>query len=188
MITLNPDTLFGKGLHRECFIHPDDKNKCIKVVTNGNQQETEREQGYYRLLEKNKISWDMLPRFYGNIDTDMGSGAVFELIRDSNGQVSKTLEYYLADTTFVASHREQIHQALAELKTYLLRYNIITMPIKSKNVLFRFNENNQGRLYIIDNIGNANLITIESHWPFLGRKKIIRRWDRFIKTLTTLKD
>ena len=80
--------MIGKGLHRECFIHPEDINKCIKVVVNGNQQETEREQSYYKFLQKKKIAWDMLPKFYGNIETNMGLGAVFDLIRDHNGQVS----------------------------------------------------------------------------------------------------
>jgi hypothetical protein len=50
MIALSSETMIGKGLHRECFIHPDDDNKCIKVVVNGNQQETDREQSYLQSL------------------------------------------------------------------------------------------------------------------------------------------
>jgi len=60
------------------------------------------------------------------------------------------------------------------------------MPIKSKNVLFQLNNKGIGHLYIIDNIGNANFIKIESYNAFLGRRKITRRWNRFIKTLTPL--
>ena len=184
MITLSPDTMIGKGLHRECFVHPEDNNRCIKVVTNGNQQETEREQGYYQLLEKKGISWDKLPRVYGNIDTNMGPGAVFELIRDPDGQVSKSLEQYLADKDYVEKHRNQLLGALDELKEYLLKYNIITMPIKPKNILYQQQNDAPGILYIIDNIGNANLIPIDSYIPFFGNRKILRRWNRFIDTLT----
>lgn len=73
MITLSPETMIGKGLHRECFIHPNDKSKCIKVVFYGNQQETRREQSYYKFLEKRRTPWDMLPKFHGNIETNLGS-------------------------------------------------------------------------------------------------------------------
>jgi PhoP regulatory network protein YrbL len=183
MITLSPSMMIGKGLHRECFIHPDDTNKCIKVVVYGNHQETDREQSYYNFLEKRKIAWDMLPRFHGNIETSMGPGAVFDLIRDHDGQVSNSLEHYLADKDYVATHKEQLLLALTDLKSYLLKNNIITMPIKSKNILYQIKSDSTGRLHIVDNIGNADFIPIASYSSFLGSKKILRRWNRFFRAL-----
>ena len=91
MLKLEPSALFGRGLRRECYFHPEDETKCIKIVVDGDHKETVREQSYYRLLEKRNISWRMLARFYGNVETNRGEGAVFELIRDYNGEVSKTL-------------------------------------------------------------------------------------------------
>lgn len=179
MIELNPSLMIGKGLHRECFIHPDDKNLCIKVVVNGNQQETDREQGYYQLLQKRNITWEMLPEFHGNVETNMGPGAVFDLIRDYDDQVSKTLEFYLADKEYVEQNKDQLLFALAELKKYLLKYNIITMPIKPKNILYQELNDQNGKLYIVDNIGNSEFIPYCSYLPYFGNKKIIRRWDRF---------
>ena len=183
MTALSPAIMIGKGLHRECFVHPKDETKCIKVVVYGNQQETEREQSYYRFLENKKISWDMLPKFHGNVETHMGLGAVFDLIRDHDGQISHTLEHYLADKKFVSLHRNQLLFALAQLKTYLLKNNIITMPIKPKNILYQLNQDDSGTLYIIDNIGNADFIPLATYSSWFGNKKILRRWQRFIKTL-----
>jgi hypothetical protein len=183
MITLKPTAMIGKGLHRECFIHPEDINKCIKVVVNGNQQETEREQSYYKFLQKQKIAWDMLPKFYGNIDTNMGQGAVFDLIRDHNGQVSKSLKYYLEDKEFVDLHRQKLLNALDELKSYLRKYNIITMPIKSKNILYQQTSEKTGTLHIIDNIGNADFFPLATYSSLLGNNKILRRWNRFYSNL-----
>jgi hypothetical protein len=172
MITLKPSAMIGKGLHRECFIHPEDINKCIKVVVNGNQQETEREQSYYNFLQKKKIAWDMLPKFYGNIETNMGLGAVFDLIRDHNGQVSKSLKHYLKDKEFVDLHRQK-----------LLKYNIITMPIKSKNILYQQTSEKTGTFHIIDNIGNADFFPLATYSSLLGNNKILRRWNRFYSNL-----
>lgn len=95
MLTLS--TLIGKGLHRECFIHPSDPSKCVKVVVHGNNQETKREQNYYHFLASKRIAMTMLPFFYGNVATNMGVGAVFDLVRDSDGKISHSLEYYLTN-------------------------------------------------------------------------------------------
>ena len=96
MLKLESSALLGRGLRRECYFHPEDENKCIKVVVAGDHKETVREQSYYRLLERRNIAWRMLARFYGNVETNLGEGAVFELIRDYNGEVSKTLVHYFS--------------------------------------------------------------------------------------------
>ena len=91
MIEINSSDIVGKGLHRECHAHPEDNNLCIKVAVNENIKETLREQKYYLFLKKRGISWDMLPKFYGNIETNMGPGAVFDLIRNHDAVSLKRL-------------------------------------------------------------------------------------------------
>ena len=34
IIQLNKDKFYGKGTHKKCFIHPDNKDLCIKVAYN----------------------------------------------------------------------------------------------------------------------------------------------------------
>lgn len=179
MINLAAEMMVGKGLHRECFAHPDNDNLCIKIVTNGNQQETQREQSYYKLLDKKDISWTMLPKFYGNLKTNMGNGAVFDLIRDHDSNTAKTLEHYLKDNALLQENHEDILNALQELKRYLIDQNIITMSIKPKNLLFQKQKNDRGKIYIVDNIGNSDLISISSYSYYFGKKKILRKWNNF---------
>ncbi|MCX4187625.1 YrbL family protein [Methylophaga sp. OBS4] len=183
MIKLKTEDPIGKGWHRECYQHPEDNNLCIKVVVNGNHKETEREQAYYRLLQKRLTDWQGLPRFHGNVETDMGWGAVFDLIRDHDGQVAKTLDHYLSDTILLEQYSQAIIEALKALKAYQVQHNVLSMSLKPKNLLFqRMNENN-GRVLIIDNIGNADLIPFCSYLSFLGKKKIARKWNRFKQLL-----
>jgi len=184
MIELNKEDMIGKGLHRECFPHPDSDNLCIKVVTNGNQQETEREQNYYQLLEKRNIAWDMLPRFHGNIDTNMGSGAVFDLVKDHEMSTSKTLEHYLNDNNISSELYDNLFHALQNLKNYLIRENIITMSIKPKNLLFQKKMDGSGKVIIIDNIGNSDFFPISSYSRYFGKKKILRKWHDFKNLLS----
>lgn len=179
MLTLEPSQLIGRGLRRECYFHPEDDRKCVKVVVAGDHKETFREQSYYRLLEKRGISWKMLARFYGNVETNRGPGAVFELVRDYDGNASRTLEHYFsggddADLTYQMLSRE-----LPLLKQYLLHWKIVTMSIKPDNIAFKKVNASEGHLVVIDNIGNSDFIPICNYVDIMAVRKIRRKWRRF---------
>lgn len=180
MIELQPEKMIGKGLHRECYVHPDDDSRCIKVVVNRGVEETRREQAYYKLLQKQGIDWQMLPKFYGNVSTTKGQGAVFDLVRDSDGHVAKTLEYYFQSTELTEQNQQGLAKAIALLKQYLLTQNIIVMTLKPKNIVYQRQSDDEGQAIIIDNIGNSDVIPISSYCRYFGRKKIERKWNRFI--------
>ncbi len=183
MILLNTSYFVGKGLHRECYIHPDDEQLCIKVVVAGDLSESKREQSYYKLLQKRGISWDILPRYHGVIETNMGAGAVFDLIRDFDGEVSKTLEYYLAAEQLDKAENPGLSQAISVFKQELHRQSIITMTLSPKNIMYKKTSSNEGRLVLIDNIGNSDFIPICSYIDSLAKKKITRKLHRFEQTV-----
>ncbi|MGD9300726.1 MAG: PhoP regulatory network protein YrbL [Desulfobacterales bacterium] len=179
MLTLESSTLIGKGLRRECYFHPEDENKCIKIVVAGDHKETAREQSYYRLLNKRKISWHMLARFHGNIETNRGTGAVFELIRDYDNGVSKTLEHYFAAENQTDLDYKELPRALTLLKQYLLRWKIVTMSLRPQNIVYKKINKSEGILVIIDNIGNSDFIPICDYVNWMAALKIRRKWQRF---------
>ncbi len=183
MLLLNASDFVGKGLHRECYIHPNDEQRCIKVVVAGDLSESKREQSYYKLLQKRGVSWDILPRFHGVIETNKGAGAVFDLIRDYDGEISKTLEYYLSSEQLDNAENLGISQAISVFKQELYRQSIITMTLSPKNIMYKKTGINEGRLIIIDNIGNSDFIPICSYIDSLAKKKITRKLLRFEKTV-----
>ncbi|WP_320040995.1 YrbL family protein [uncultured Desulfobacter sp.] len=184
MINIQPADLIGTGVHRKCYIHPENADQCIKIVYRGGQAETIREQKYYRYLSQKGISWEMLAQFHGNIETNFGTGAVFDLVRDYDGSISKTLDTYFNLTDETTVSYSNVIQCLYELKHYLLEYNIITMAFKPKNILYKRLSQTTGRCVIIDNIGNSDFIPICTYNKFLGNKKILRKWKRFEKALS----
>jgi hypothetical protein len=183
MLELESSSLIGRGLRRECYFHPGDESKCVKVVVAGDHKETVREQSYYRLLESRAISWEMLARFHGNAETNRGPGAVFELIRDYNGEVSKTLEHYISAENSKGIDYQDLGRALSVLKQYLLKWKIVTMTIRPDNVVYKKNNASEGALVIIDNIGNSDFIPICNYVDYIAIRKIHRKWQRFEDSL-----
>ncbi len=179
MINLDKSNLVGKGLHRECYRHPENENLCIKVVVFGNADETRREKRYYRHIEKRNISWDMIPMFHGDIETSLGIGSVFDLILDYNGAVSKTLEYYLSSNEKTEAHNDGLSSSLYLLKDYLLQQQIITMALKPKNISCKKMDSGSFRLFVVDNIGNSDFIPICNYSKYFAKKKILRKWKHF---------
>ena len=183
MIELKPETMIGKGLHRECYAHPDNPNRCIKVVVLRGEEETRREQAYYKFLQKRQITWEMLPKFYGVEATSMGPGAVFDLIRDADGEVGKTFEYYFESAELTEKNLIGLLTSLQALKTYLFSQNIITMSIKPKNIIYQRQDERSGVAVIIDNIGNSDAIPLASYCRTFGKIKMTRKWNKFIALL-----
>ena len=183
MIELQPVVMIGKGLHRECYVHPDNPNRCIKVVVLRGEEETRREQAYYKFLQKRQITWEMLPQFYGVESTSMGPGAVFDLVRDADGQVGKTFEHYFESIELTEQNIEGLITALQRLKTYLFAQNIITMSIKPKNIIYQRQNEQTGTAVIIDNIGNSDAIPLASYCRAFGKIKMTRKWHKFVALL-----
>lgn len=179
MLELKPNTLIGKGLHRECFTHPDNPALCVKVIVAGNSNENRREARYYGQLARRGVSWEMLSKFHGMVETNLGEGAIFDLVRDGDGEVSKPLAHYLESEALTAIHGDTLAGALRDLRTYLQRNRIITMTLKTKNILFQQDTRSSGKLVIVDNVGNSDFIPIANYSAVLARRKIRRKWLRF---------
>ena len=116
MIQLTDDLIFAEGGRRYCFVHPDDSNKCIKTLSpNGDPRKRKNEAVWYKKLrplsvfddnkrelksfreleKKGEIVWNHFPRCYGIQPTSRGDGMVTDLIRDADGNVSKTVRQYV---------------------------------------------------------------------------------------------
>lgn len=179
MLLLDETNFISRGLHRECYQHPNNNELCIKVVVNGDDSETSRELRYYHHLQRRAISWRMLPQYYGPVDTNKGPGYQFEVVKDFTGEVSSTLEHYLLDEALTVLYFPQLIQALNALRDYLLINGIVTMTIKAKNILFRRLSENSGEMVVVDNIGSSDFIPICNYSTFFARRKTRRKWERF---------
>lgn len=182
MISLNKSNIIGKGNHREVYVHPENPDLCIKIIVDGdeNLRQEKREVAYLKHLEKKGISWEMLSRYYGDVETNLGTGSVYDLILDYDGSVSKTLGYYIDSEEITTAHYDGLSKAIPALREYLLENRVITTTLAHRNVVYQIDKSGDSRLFVIDNIGNQEITPICTYVAYLGRRKIARKWLRFL--------
>jgi hypothetical protein len=171
----------GTGNERDTYIHPGDPRKCIKICKKKRPIQTDREVAYFKKLQRRKdLSWTHLPRFFETIPTNKGSGMVVEVIRDYDGQISKNLTHYLSTGLSLNHFRAELDQ----LKAYLVEHCIIfNYDMSADNLLYQRIDEENGRLMVIDGLGDTVFIPLLNLFKSHVTKKILRRWERFEKKL-----
>ncbi|QDF29532.1 YrbL family protein [Halarcobacter anaerophilus] len=183
MLFLTEDLLVNKGTNRVCYKHPKESSKCLKIDLKQNK-ETKRELKYYKRLEKKNIPFTMLSRYYGSEETNYGKAEVFELIRDSNGKVSKEVDKYLNDSNSSFEDIENLLKCIPFFKKYIFENKIYVKDLNTVNVMYQKNENSkENRLVIIDGLAHSNYNPIFYSCDYFVLKKIEICWEKFIKSI-----
>lgn len=180
MLQLNDSLIIGEGAHRRCYLHPYDREKCIKIVKDSNDIVQILENKYYAKLEKSNILWKHLSRRFGTVETNLGIGNVFELVSDFDENISLSISHYLGIKDNSEMNSEVIHKALTELKYFLCENKIIVRNLRPYNMLFKRINCQDGHIVIIDNIGHhKNRFHLTDHVHFLAKKNLLRKWQMF---------
>lgn len=182
MLDLNNANLIGKGSSRLCYEHPYDRNKCVKVTYIDAPEIIAKEMWHYRRLENRKTSWNQLARLYGLVETTMGTGAVFSLARDFDGTISTTLDSYLVDQDKTPPAK-QLSALLQDFRGYMLRECVVVRELKADNLVYQRLSPDNGRLVLIDGIGNNQFLPFANYIDVFARQLIRRKWRKFERHL-----
>lgn len=182
MLILNEEDFLAKGNERACYLHPEDKNKAIKVTLENSKRkknkQTKMEIAYYKQLEKKGLNnWKHLPQYFGEIKTNKGLGFIVEVIRDYDGQVSKNFAYYLKQDG-VQTYQKELEQYREYFVDNCIIFNYGMMP---KNMLLRKNSPTDFDLVLIDGLGDVSHFTLPNKIPYFARRRINRRWMKFVR-------
>ena len=177
MLQINSDPI-GKGRERACYVHPEDPRKAIKISAGKVSAQSRREIKFYRKLQKRGgVVEEHIPNFYGLCETNLGQGIVVDLIRNYDGEISRPLNWYLAQGFPIG----EFEPYLDELKqSFLQNLIIFNHDLTIGNLLVQKSSAIKVRLVAIDGLGDVIALDWLDYFPFLVRRKIRRRWARFI--------
>lgn len=176
----------GVGIERACYVHPQDPDKAVKISIKKRDLQSQREIKYYKkLLKRKNLKFKHLPQFYGEVDSNLGSGFVVDLVRDYNGKVSRTLLWYIKKGYAMS----EFEPYLRDLKKYFMKNLIIfNYDMMISNLLFQRVSKKKARLVLIDGLGDTVYIQWFNAFPSHVKSKIERRWGRFIRRLYRSKE
>ena len=182
-IQLTDEQFIAKGSHKQCFRHPQNKRQCIKVPYNKAGETDLNREIYYltHILKQRGPQSGILPAYYGTVQTNLGTGHVFELVCDFDGKIATSIETLLNAPGCTPAQIAQIHDALLHLRDQMLQYRVIAMSMYPENILYQRLDEKNFRLVLINDMGSASALPLDYVLAPMARAKIKRYWNRFIQ-------
>jgi len=176
----------GAGQERPCYAHPDDASRVVKIQKTDANKQTRRELALYaRLKQRGLRNFEHIPRCYGEVETNLGRGFVVDCVADYDGEISRSLWWYFEQGYPLS----EFSSYLEDLRRYLLDNQVFfSVDMGRYNILFQKLSPERARLVVIDGLGNHTAINWLDHIDFFARRKIRRRWQRFIDRLHVYSD
>ena len=167
----------GDGTERLCYIYIQDPSICIKIPRSKTHLKQHRhDQGLYKKLESRIDRWDHIAKYMGTIETPNGEGLAFETIRDFDGNVSKSLLYFLYNDQEAID--DVMLTSLKKLEIFIKKYRIILKDPSPSNLLYKRESKNGGGFVLIDGIGS--LYPNNFFFNLYVNRKVSRQWSKLL--------
>ena len=198
MINLDDITPFAEGGNRMCFVHPNNPNRCLKVIHPGLLEKIKNSKSWYKrfrsiesfddnlreqkaydqkaLKKDDPYLWLHLARWYGMTETSIGIASETELIRNGD-TIAETLETYL----FREGITEEIKASIEDFEQWLKDHLVLTKNLIPHNLVLDY-QNDKIVIKIIDGLGSQAFIPLPNYSDFFAKRYINRRielmWSR----------
>lgn len=209
MITLSNIPPLGSGEDRVVYPYPGKPDLCIKIPQRSLQSldiKGVRDTIFYltrncrkeyldynfvdvkyaeRLERRNERSmFQHIPRCYGFVETDLGTGVAWQRIQDFDGSPCTTLkDIKHRGHPLTAEETCKLWMALQEFFSWQLKRGIMLREMAYTNILICRLTENQIRLYHIDAIGCADLIPLAFYVHWFARLRVFSKVSRFRKRM-----
>jgi len=212
MATLNLNNCkpFAQGYNRYCFQHPNNPDRCLKVIRpeniearyrrqspvkrilgtarlNDNEQELKahRQIAIHQLLRAGKANtvWSHLPRFYGSVGTSLGPANESELIRCADDSVAPTLESLIRRGKITS----EILEAVRRFEDWMADTRILTRNLLPHNLVVT-DRSGEPELFLVDGLGAPTIPQALAPIPGWSDHYIARKIARFHTRLTWEQD
>ena len=202
VVVIDKAKLLGKGGSKVVYVDPRDAGRCIKIIFNHEKitKDLKMEIAYRRTRKIRRLpSSKLMVEYYGTVETDMGTGFVFERVADYDGETSRTFEDIInlqleaeslgkSVSEFLRTEKEypDIRAALRQFRQELFEENIIIPDMGAFNYVVQFEGPTKWRVRIVDDIGCHSFVPLMNWIDYFGRAHVRRRWDRFIREIASL--
>lgn len=173
---LTDDLFLGKGEHKAVYVHPNDPTLCVKILFKKPDPDLKRELKYRRSLGSRAEKMLLFTKYFGEVETNKGTGYVFERIVNFDGTNCITLKDYFNEFDSI----ENLVSLLLRFKAEYFNEKCVLFDADDGNFLVQWSSATHSRIRIIDNIGSSAAIPILYYSDYLLNKRAIKIWRQFV--------
>lgn len=176
------DKLFiAKGVHKAVYKHPSNTRYCIKVTFTFRDTDIERELLYRKALKIRNKKPSLLPEYFGSVETNLGSGHVFEYIVDYDNQPSLELKSVFEKNLDVREiFRVTPLEFVRNFRDMLLAQKIVVSDVDPSNFMVQRISADRFTFKVVDNIGSPVMVPLAYYFDFVAERRIAKYWNCFI--------
>jgi len=198
---------FACGGHRECYVHPGNRERCLKVLFEDWRECGRRKRASWiarvcrprwRYDEnafelrfsaqlRRKIGdqgWGLIPQAHRLVKTDKGDALEVDLIRDHDGTISLSLKEYVWNF----GETEACRDALEVMWRGLEQYKIFVNDARPDNIVISRRGEGICRCYVIDGYGLPQFIKSPQWFESAKRARFRDRREKQERGLKKLLD
>ncbi|MBR3746860.1 MAG: hypothetical protein IKN27_07865 [Selenomonadaceae bacterium] len=184
-IILTDDLFLGDGNHKIVYAHPTDKNLCVKLLRTPDDPDFAKEMRYRKALGKRADSMTLLTKYFGEVETNKGTGYLFERVIDFDGKSSPTMLNVLADAFVYRDTVPDTEKLLLEFKKKYFDERFLLAGVDPDNYLVQKISPTERRVRVIDNIGIATFVPLPYYFDYFALKRGKKYWRRFVELIRT---
>lgn len=140
MIILEETDFVGQGAHKKCYIHPEDSTLCVKVLFQEPDTDLDRELAYRKSRQRRALGSNLLPKYLGAVDTNLGTGYVYERVCDFDGSNSCTLDEFIKNECLNKIGGYNTRKIIVKIQKEWFKERIITSNVELANFLVQKNQ------------------------------------------------
>ena len=179
-IILRDDLFLGDGNHKIVYAHPTDINLCVKLLRTPDDTDFAKEMRYRKALGTRADSMTLITKFFGAVETNKGTGYLFERVTDFDGKNSQTMLNVFDDTIADKKLVPATEEMLLDFKKVFFAERFLLAGVDPDNYLVQRTSPTARRVRIIDNIGIATFIPLPYYFDYFALKRVKKYWGRFV--------
>lgn len=138
---------------------------------------------YRKSRERRNLDSTLLARYLGSVETNMGTGYIYERVCDFDGSNSLPLDEYIEKNCINRDNRLELERLILDFKELWFKEKIITSNVELANFLVQRRSVQDCSIRIVDNIGSPCVVPLVFYFDYFADKRLKRYWKRFVDLL-----
>ena len=181
-IVLNEEAVIGMGGHKKVYVDPRDDRRCIKILFDAHDVDWQRELKYREARKRRGMVSRLLPEYYGQVDTNLGTGYVFERIVDYDGKNSRDLRRIMVEIEKSPNY-DLIEFGMSAFLRSMLAERIITTNVEYENFLVQMVTEVHAKMRVVDNVGTHSTFPLIFYVDDFARCHVKRYFLRLLEDM-----